>query len=58
MRAALDADNNSSPADVGVRLSVNEEKGGNLSPVQKYDAPLDEETTSSLEALKAYSRND
>ena len=39
-------------------VSLRGKLGESLSSVQKYDAPLEEATTSSLEALKAYSLGD
>ena len=38
-----------------VATSMREKLGESLSTIQKFDKPLDEATTSSLEALKAYS---
>ena len=38
-----------------VATSMREKLGESLATIQKFDTPLDQATTSSLEALKAYS---
>ena len=42
----------------GRQVQLLQERGESLATVQKFDMPLEQATTSSLEALKAYSRGD